>query len=252
MDTENKRRTKCNICEGTFPSALKVNNDERCPACVFLLLAPKDKITKTIPTSPRDRDTQMGRRIVRKKQGIFYYASEVILSNEKKLWEAYSREPEFFLESDRNILEYKVLNEELRQEIDEALTKLTVRQETVLKLRFGLDGIGEKTLDEIAKIMKTSKETVRQHEGAGIKQLKHPRINRKLKELISPSPTYTERMRVAEKEQREYEWRKAKRKREETHRNEYSPSRFMRREEEIYGSTNITNIQKCVILMMGG
>jgi len=255
MRRKDKKRIKCNICEGTFPHTLKKRDDERCPACVFLLLMSKDKITKTIPTLSKKNYTQKGRRITRNRQKIFYYASEVVLSNEEALKQAYSYEPEFFLESEINTLEHKILKEELRVCIDETLAKLSTRQEVVLKLRFGLDGKGEKTLDEIAKIMKTSKETVKQQESAGIKQLKHPRKNKKLKELVCPPKSYMEIMRTAEKEQREYEWEKAKRIKKEKHLKKYDHSYFRNKRdlyliEAVKGHTD-TSVQRCIGMMMG-
>ena len=56
-------------------------------------------------------------------------------------------------ETDRNLL---------AQQLEKLLVRLTPRQEKIIRMRFGLDGGGERTLEEIADKMELSRERVRQ------------------------------------------------------------------------------------------
>jgi RNA polymerase sigma factor (sigma-70 family) len=60
------------------------------------------------------------------------------------------------------------------ENIKTAMERLTHRQREVLKMRFGLDGSGEFTLDEIADKFMVSPERIRQIEGKAIRRMKHP------------------------------------------------------------------------------
>ena len=79
-----------------------------------------------------------------------------------------------FLEDENNIdpQEY-INNESIRLEIDALLKELSQQNEQIVRMRFGLDGSGErKTLEEIAEIYNLSKERIRQREAQALAQLK--------------------------------------------------------------------------------
>jgi len=76
----------------------------------------------------------------------------------------------------------QVQRHQLREEIREALTGLTPREERVLELRFGLkDGYSYK-LVEVANRFGLTRERVRQIEGQALQKLRHSVRNRKLRE----------------------------------------------------------------------
>lgn len=75
-----------------------------------------------------------------------------------------------------------LLNEELREQIDNILEQLNEREEAVIRMRFGLvDDKTDYTLEEIARELRLTRERVRQIESSAIKKLKHPKVGRALK-----------------------------------------------------------------------
>lgn len=72
----------------------------------------------------------------------------------------------------------------LRQErIKEAVATLKDREQFVIKLRFGLDGIGEHTFEEIAELIDRNRERVRQISIEARNKLKNPHKNKGLKDF---------------------------------------------------------------------
>lgn len=58
--------------------------------------------------------------------------------------------------------------------LTQSLLSLTPREQRVLALRYGLDGNGERSLEEIANAMNVSRERVRQIERKGLGKLRRP------------------------------------------------------------------------------
>ena len=72
---------------------------------------------------------------------------------------------------------------ELREKVDSALRSLAEREKEVLILRFGLlDGV-QRTLDEVGRHFRVTRERVRQIEMKALKKLRHPTRLRQLQEL---------------------------------------------------------------------
>lgn len=74
----------------------------------------------------------------------------------------------------------------LKEIIAESLDKLTDREKLVLKYRFGLDGNGCHTFEEISKLLRLNitKERIRQIEAKALRKLRNPKIAKLLKEYI--------------------------------------------------------------------
>ena len=68
----------------------------------------------------------------------------------------------------------KLEKAELLRAINENLSHLNEREREVIRLRFGLDGREETTLDEIAKKFGLSRERIRQIERRALRILRHP------------------------------------------------------------------------------
>jgi RNA polymerase primary sigma factor len=66
------------------------------------------------------------------------------------------------------------INSDLLKQIDNILETLTDREEKVLRLRFGLGGKRECTLDEVGKKFNVSRERIRQIEQEALQRLRHP------------------------------------------------------------------------------
>ena len=66
----------------------------------------------------------------------------------------------------------------------EALHTLTAREEEIISRRFGLDGMGTETLEEIAKDYGVTRERIRQIEQKALRKLRHPSRSKKLKDWL--------------------------------------------------------------------
>ncbi len=70
------------------------------------------------------------------------------------------------------------------KQIARSLATLTPREEEVIRLRFGLDGGGTWTLEEIAEIFGVQGERIRQVEAKGLRKLRHPERAKKLEPFM--------------------------------------------------------------------
>ena len=72
----------------------------------------------------------------------------------------------------------------LKKQLMSVLSTLTPREEMVLKLRFGLEDGRARTLEEVGKEFKVTRERIRQIEAKALRKLRHPSRSRKLKDSI--------------------------------------------------------------------
>jgi RNA polymerase primary sigma factor len=72
----------------------------------------------------------------------------------------------------------------LREQIDDVLRKLTPRERDVIRMRFGLDDGSPRTLEEVGRHFKVTRERIRQIEAKALKKLRHPSKSRKLREFL--------------------------------------------------------------------
>ncbi len=73
---------------------------------------------------------------------------------------------------------------DLVEHLEEALKKLSPREEKVLRLRYGLGGEEVKTLEEIGNMFGVSRERVRQIEQKGLRKLRHPSRSKALRSFF--------------------------------------------------------------------
>ena len=72
----------------------------------------------------------------------------------------------------------------LKEQLIEVLGTLTEREQTVLRLRFGLDDGRARTLEEVGKEFNVTRERIRQIEAKALRKLRHPSRSRKLKDYL--------------------------------------------------------------------
>ena len=72
----------------------------------------------------------------------------------------------------------------LKEQLDEVLSTLTDREQKVLRLRFGLEDGRARTLEEVGKEFKVTRERNRQIEAKALRKLRHPSRSRKLKDYL--------------------------------------------------------------------
>jgi RNA polymerase primary sigma factor len=73
----------------------------------------------------------------------------------------------------------------LQETIEEVLSELTPRQAHILRLRFGLGGGEQHTLEEIANKFGLSRERIRQLEKEALRRLRHPRLAHNLRDYLA-------------------------------------------------------------------
>ncbi len=72
----------------------------------------------------------------------------------------------------------------LKEQLVEVLDTLTDREKKVLVLRFGLNDGRARTLEEVGKEFKVTRERIRQIEAKALRKLRHPSRSRKLKDYL--------------------------------------------------------------------
>ena len=73
----------------------------------------------------------------------------------------------------------------LKEQLEEVMSTLTPREAKVLKLRFGLEDGKARTLEEVGKEFKVTRERIRQIEAKALRKLRHPSRSKKLKDYMS-------------------------------------------------------------------
>ncbi|MCX7996239.1 MAG: RNA polymerase sigma factor RpoD [Patescibacteria group bacterium] len=91
---------------------------------------------------------------------------------------------QFIADQNQPTLYDKVSRELLKDTIGEVLQTLSPREQKVLIMRFGLEDGKAKTLEEVGKEFKVTRERIRQIEAKAIRKLKHPTRARKLKDFL--------------------------------------------------------------------
>jgi RNA polymerase primary sigma factor len=74
---------------------------------------------------------------------------------------------------------------QLRSEVEIVLSMLSRREQTVIRLRFGLDDGRQRTLDEVGRECGLSRERIRQIEKGSLLKLRHPSLARQLEAYAS-------------------------------------------------------------------
>lgn len=72
----------------------------------------------------------------------------------------------------------------LKEQLSDVLGTLTEREQKVLRLRFGLDDGRARTLEEVGREFKVTRERIRQIEAKALRKLRHPSRSRKLKDYL--------------------------------------------------------------------
>ena len=73
----------------------------------------------------------------------------------------------------------------LREHLCDILHTLTTREEQVIKLRFGLEDGRPRTLEEVGKQFKITRERIRQIEAKALRKLRHPSRSKTLKDYLA-------------------------------------------------------------------
>ena len=72
----------------------------------------------------------------------------------------------------------------LKEQLHDVLASLTERERKVLELRFGLGDGYSRTLEEVGKQFKVTRERIRQIEAKGLRKMRHPTRLRQLQGFL--------------------------------------------------------------------
>jgi RNA polymerase primary sigma factor len=72
----------------------------------------------------------------------------------------------------------------LKEQMDDVLDSLSIRERRVLQLRFGLEDGRQRTLEEVGKEFGVTRERIRQIEAKALRKLRHPTRSRKLRDYF--------------------------------------------------------------------
>jgi RNA polymerase primary sigma factor len=89
-----------------------------------------------------------------------------------------------FVEDNKILSPYEEANRNLlKDQLGEVLKTLSEREEKVLRFRYGLDDGCPRTLEEVGKIFKVTRERIRQIEVKALRKLRHPSRRKKLEDF---------------------------------------------------------------------
>jgi RNA polymerase primary sigma factor len=77
-----------------------------------------------------------------------------------------------------------MINVDLQEQTESVLKTLTLREEQVIKMRFGVGDGSERTLEEVGQSLGVSRERIRQIEARALHKLRHPSCSRKLRAFL--------------------------------------------------------------------
>ncbi|MGN1114603.1 MAG: RNA polymerase sigma factor RpoD [Oscillospiraceae bacterium] len=72
----------------------------------------------------------------------------------------------------------------LKEQINQVLSTLTDREESVLRLRFGLEDGRSRTLEEVGQQFNVTRERIRQIEAKALRKLRHPNRSNKVRDYL--------------------------------------------------------------------
>jgi RNA polymerase primary sigma factor len=72
----------------------------------------------------------------------------------------------------------------LRESVEDVVASLPEREQNVLRMRYGLVDGQIRTLEEVGKAFKLTRERIRQIEAKALRKLRHPSRSRKLKDYL--------------------------------------------------------------------
>lgn len=92
---------------------------------------------------------------------------------------------DFIEDAEQKSPQYNAMHSMLKERLDLVLQDLTPRQQTVLKLRFGLQDGYPRTLEEVGEILDVTRERVRQIEAKALEKLSHKNRAEVLKPFLN-------------------------------------------------------------------
>jgi RNA polymerase primary sigma factor len=143
-----------------------------------------NQLRKSLEREPTTQELADILQLSAEKIHTMQASAKPMLSLETPVADGQSRLGDFIADSSFLSPVEAAIEEELNEYLNTSLKTLTPREEYILRGRFGL-GSGEvRTLEEIGKELKLSRERVRQIEARALEKLRHPSRNRRLRGFL--------------------------------------------------------------------
>jgi RNA polymerase primary sigma factor len=143
-----------------------------------------NQLRKSLEREPTTQELADILQLSAEKIRTMQASAKPMLSLETPVADGQSRLGDFIADSSFLSPVEAAIEEELNEYLNTSLKTLTPREEYILRGRFGL-GSGEvRTLEEIGKELKLSRERVRQIEARALEKLRHPSRNRRLRGFL--------------------------------------------------------------------
>lgn len=144
------------------------------------------QLLQKLGRKPTEKEIARRARISIEKVREIIKVSQVPLSLEMPVGdEESSRLGDFVEDAGVQAPEEVVTQGLLRDDLEEVMKALTDRERQVLKMRFGLDDGHPRTLEEVGREFRVTRERIRQIEAKALRKLKHPTRARKLREYLT-------------------------------------------------------------------
>jgi len=149
------------------------------------LLRLSRRLAQELGREPTSDEIARGMEVSPEKVREIIKVSKLPISLESPVGEEENSQLGDFIE-DRNALPPvdAATKQLLKEQIDEVLSTLTPREQRVLRLRFGLEDGRSRTLEEVGREFKVTRERIRQIEAKVLRKLRHPSRSRKLKDYL--------------------------------------------------------------------
>ncbi|MBN2326702.1 MAG: RNA polymerase sigma factor RpoD [Candidatus Omnitrophica bacterium] len=121
---------------------------------------------------------------VEKVRGVFKIAQQPISLETPVGDEGDTHFGDFIEDKSINSPSHSTSDHIMNEQIETVLKTLTEREETVLRLRFGISDGYERTLEEVGNRFGVTRERVRQIETKALRKLRHPIRSRKLRDFV--------------------------------------------------------------------
>lgn len=198
---------KCRkMVEESKGQTLNENPDLAFDVCNFMMKAwqeelskdPNAKVAIRPSKDPEILERQMKENLDRIRLTCMEDIDNYVLDNSVDLDESFENIKEVTSDFD---LDNEIANTALKEDLNKALSTLTEKEETILRLRFGLDGNDPKTLEEVGKMYNISSLRVLNIEEKALRKLRLSSRSTQLGEYIglnlsSKKPRQVESKRV--------------------------------------------------------
>ncbi len=81
---------------------------------------------------------------------------------------------DFIVDTNSEAPDEATIRNSLKDNLDRVLGTLSPREESILRMRYGIDSAADLTLEEVGRTFAVTRERIRQIEAKALKKLKHP------------------------------------------------------------------------------